>query len=164
MPQLLGKILEGAKPEISSAPVATQQTAPRDIPALPVTPETVGFMGSGIIGMILTILFLRRKTSRDKLEILKDGTEGLMLKTALEEKDKAMADARQAWSSKTDDARLIGQLTAENDYLKRELKVALEQLAEIRKGVQAVGQKVDRTKTDLDTASRNVSSGFTPLE
>lgn len=166
--QLVGLVANGADTRTGLSVNPTEQTTASvqqiipPIPALPVNGETATVVGSGVVGLIFSILFLRRKTSRDKLEILKDGTEGLMLRTAIDERAKAMQDARDAWSEKTSDARIIGQITAENEYLKRELAAAQEQIARIRRGVQVIGHNVDRVEEGLSKASNNLDDNASP--
>jgi len=116
--------------------------------------ETAAWLTGGVTAFITCLLWLRRRTSRDGLEVIKDRTEGKMLQTAIEERDKAMAQAADAWSQRTDDAATIARLGAENEYLKRELAAAQQQLADIRTGVMAVGRKVDETKSNLDEVER----------
>lgn len=133
-----------------------QPTAPP--PAFPVSGETAGVLGGGVMALVGAILWLRRKTSRDGVELIKDRTEGKLLQTALEERDKAMAQAREAWSHRTTDAGTIGQLTAENDYLKRELDAARLQITEIRRGVMDIGKKVDTAQAGLVAVERKVGA------
>lgn len=77
--------------------------------------------GGGALGSILTllgtILWFRRKISRDNLEIAKDHSEKRLLTVITEERDRAVLAAEAAWRTRTDDARLIGQLTGEVKHL-----------------------------------------------
>lgn len=130
----------------------------------PVTGETAGILGVGVSMVVGAILYLRRKTSRDGLEIFKDRTEGAMMKTIIEERDKAIAEAREAWAIVNANAREMGELTAENSYMKRELAEAREYITSIRRGVQDVGVKVDAMKSGLEKVEKKVGdSGFPPL-
>lgn len=138
-----------------STATVQQPTVP---PAPPVTGETAGWLGGSVMTLVGLILYLRRKTSRDGVELIKDRTEGALLKTALEERDNAMRMANEAWAKANADAGRIGQLTAENEYLKRELSDARAQITEIRQGVQQIGRKVDATQSSLATVERRVGN------
>lgn len=151
-------------PAQNTTATTSQPPPPAPTPVLPVNGETAGWLGVVLSGFVYWILHMRRKTSRDNVELLKDRTEGALLKTALQERDKAMADAREAWSKANADAGTIGQLRAENEYLKRELSDARALIAEIRHGVQQVGRKVDVAQSNLTTVEKRVgSSGSAPL-
>lgn len=124
----------------------------------------VGGIGSIVGGAIFAVVWFRRWISKEKLESLKDRTEGQMLNESRAERDKALTDAREAWKQLNSQQFQQGQLTAENAFLKRELADLREEMAAIRSGVQAVGRSVDRTKAKLDsTDTRLVNSGFAPL-
>lgn len=116
--------------------------------------ETAGWLAGGVATLVSGVLWLRRRTSRDGVELIKDRTEGRLLQTAIEERDKAMEQAREAWGQRTTDAGQLGQLRAENEYLKRELATAQQQITDIRAGVMAVGRNVDETKSRLEEVER----------
>lgn len=116
--------------------------------------ETAGWLGMAVATLVSGVLWLRRRTSRDGVELIKDRTEGKLLQTAIDERDKAMAQARDAWSQRTADAGALGQLRAENEYLKRELAAAQQLVTDIRRGVQEVGRKVDETQSNLQAVER----------
>ena len=116
--------------------------------------ETAGWLTGGVAAFITGLLWLRRRTSRDGLEVIKDRTEGKMLQTAIEERDKAMAQANEAWSQRTTDAGTIARLGAENEYLKRELAAAQQLITDIQRGVMGVGRNVDETKSRLEEVER----------
>jgi predicted nucleic acid-binding Zn-ribbon protein len=76
-----------------------------------------------------------------------------------------MRMSNEAWAKANADAGRIGQLTAENEYLKRELSDARAQITEIRQGVQQIGRKVDATQSSLATVERRVGNTVpAPLE
>ncbi len=99
--------------------------------------------GSGALGSILTLvgtaLWFRRKISRDNLEIARDVSEKKLLTVITEERDRAVLAAEQAWRTRTDDARLIGQLTGEvkhlteaNIHLIRDVGSLRDEIAQLR--------------------------------
>lgn len=135
-----------------------------DTSPYPVSTEQVGGIGFFVFSAIGAVLYLRRRLTKDKLESLKDRTEGLMLNDARTDRDKAMGDARQAWDRLNSMQQEHGRLIAENEYLRRELADAREQVTQIRQSVQQVGRKVDTAESSLKTAERRVSTtGPAPL-
>lgn len=150
-------------PQTPPATVATtvQLPVPREAPQIVVSPETAGGLGLIVSTLVGGIMYLRRRANRDGLRITEDRTEGTLLKTTLTERNQAAADAREAWLRSSSDARLIGQLTAENEYLKRELQDARDTVTKIRASVQAVGRGVDTVQKNLELTMNNVRSGNT---
>lgn len=136
----------------------TAVTIQPDTSAYPVSKEAVGGIGFFVASAIGAVLYLRRRLPKDKLEALKDRTEGLMLNEARAERDKAIADSRDAWSQLNAMQYKQGALTAENEYLKRELNDARALVTEIRQGVQQVGRRVDATESNLKAVERRVGS------
>lgn len=147
------------------AATTTAATVQVDQSPYPVSPEKVAGVGSFVGACIMAVLYMRRRLPKDKLEALKDRTEGLMLNEARADRDKAMADAREAWSQLNAMQRTYGELTAENNYLKEQLRVNLELVTEMRRGVQSVGQITDRVKGRMEETTKRIgSSGAAPLE
>lgn len=147
------------------AQTTTAVTVQPDMSPYPVTPEKVVGVGSFVGAVIMAVLYMRRRLPKDKLEALKDRTEGLMLNEARADREKAMADAREAWSQLNAMQRTFGELKAENGYLKEQLRVNLELVTEMRRGVQNVGRTVDTVKGHMEETTKRVgSSGITPLE
>ena len=142
---------------------ATAQQLVNPPPAFPVTPETAGGIGFTVASVIGALLYLRQRTSRVSLGVQQDRTEGKMLQSALDRAAAAEADAREAWAKANSDAGTIGQLRAENDYLKRELAAAQGQITIIRQGVQDVGRNVDKVQGALKKTGDNLDSGVVPL-
>lgn len=143
---------------------ATVQQLVNPPPAFPVTPETAGGIGFTVASVIGALLYLRQRTSRVSLGVQQDRTEGAMLERALSRAQAAEADAREAWSRTNADATLIGQLRAENEYLKRELVEARAQITEVRRGFEGLGKKVDAAENSLSSAEKKIGeSSTTPL-
>ncbi len=125
-------------------------------------------IGWGTGGLVVAGLWLRSKLSRDGVALkadsyLKDALDRATLNEAelKKERDQALADARAAWASKNADALELGQLRAQVDFLQQQLQQANATIGEIRRGVQAVGQKVDAVKRGTDKALSD--SGLVPL-
>lgn len=78
-------------------------------------------LGSSIIGTVISVamglLYLRRRISRDNLMVAKDVSEKRLMVVITEERDRAVLAAETAWRTRTEDAKLIGQLTAEVKHL-----------------------------------------------
>lgn len=134
---------------------------PREAPQISVSTETAGGLGVIVSALVGGIMYMRRRASRDGVRIVEDRTEGTLLKTTLTERNQATADAREAWLRSSADAREIGRLTAENEYLKRELQDARDTITKIRMSVQAVGRNVDTVQKNLDLTFENVRTGQT---
>lgn len=106
---------------------ATVQPAPT--PALPVTPETAYSLGGGALIVGMWLMWLRRKMSRDGLEIIKDRGEGTLVQTLLEvnaklvsENERLMLVANEAWSVRNADAVRIAQLEGMVEQLRRDMR------------------------------------------
>ena len=62
--------------------------------------------------IIGTILWLRRRVSRDNTEVAKDKGEKQLVERLITERDLAAADAREAWKQRNADAQSIARLEA----------------------------------------------------
>lgn len=80
--------------------------------SLPDAPEATSIWTLGA-GALASLMYMRRFISRQNVDINKDSAESNLIKTLQEERDKAMAAAQEAWKSKAEDAKLIGELTSE---------------------------------------------------
>lgn len=165
MTQMIRKITTGFLGLFSAlATAATAAAVNSAIPDSPVSGTTAGWIGTGVAAVIWAALQLRRKMSRDGLDMKGDRAGIDMLERAQKERDQAVADARAAWATKNADSLELGQLRAENAYLKEQLRANAELVAAIRRGVQDVGQKVDTVKGRMDTAEKRLTnSGNAPL-
>lgn len=98
----------------------TQQAAsvsqPAEFPASLPSVTGGGMIATGV-SLVAGLLWLRRRLSRDSLEVAKDASEKRLLSVITEERDRAVAVAEAAWATRTEDARLIGQLTSEVKHL-----------------------------------------------
>ena len=89
---------------------------PADFPTMPSLTSGGGLI-TAIVSGLMGVLWLRRRLSRDSLEVAKDVGEKRLLSVITEERDRAVAAAEAAWATRTEDARLIGQLTSEVKHL-----------------------------------------------
>lgn len=102
------------------------------------------------IGAVIAGFFwFRRKTSRDSTEITKDRAEENLVKTLATERDKAMADAREAWARRTQDAEQIARLYLENEYLKRDVATLTQRVGELQTSLDAVMHALSTIKPDF---------------
>lgn len=124
---------------MSKAGAATAITVavsePPTTPVLPINGDTAGYLGAGTLISSLLIIWLRRRLSRDGLEVAKDRAEGGMLKASMAMNESLARDnerlmtvnqklqdiANVAWSTRTDDAKRIAQLETTVIYMQREL-------------------------------------------
>lgn len=99
--------------------------------------------GGGAVSIAVTLvaalLWLRRKLSTDNLGVSKDSAESHLMKTLAAERDKAMAAAEEAWSMRTKDAVLIGELTGKvnhllevNESLRQEISTVRDEIKDLR--------------------------------
>lgn len=78
--------------------------------------------GGGVMSLIFALVYglmwLRKKYSADVLDVRRNAGEGDLLQVLSQERNQAMNDARQAWATRAEDAKLIGQLSTEVAGLK----------------------------------------------
>lgn len=82
----------------------------------------VSWVISAAGAVIAAVFWLRRKAHRDNTEITKDKAESNLVRTLIEERDRAMNEAREAWARRTKDAEQIATLHAENGHLKQDME------------------------------------------
>jgi hypothetical protein len=118
---------------------------PNEFPTLSWGPVNTGIL-SVIIGICAWLLKARVRFSKGSLEIKRDDTEGNLLDTLMEqrqalieERDKALEDAREAWATRASDAARIGQLTSEVKYLREELARIQTEFTRLRRYLAAKG-------------------------
>lgn len=143
--------------------LATAATA-AVIPDIPVNGTTAGVLGGGVAVIVAAAMKLRSIWSRDGVGRGADDYVQKALAHANSERDQFKAerdqltqDARAAWSSNNADALELGRLRAQVEFLTEALRVNNEMMAEIRRGVQFVGQKVDRVKDRQDSTLAELS-------
>ncbi|MCA0214665.1 MAG: hypothetical protein LCH79_15995 [Proteobacteria bacterium] len=121
-------------------------------PASPLPAPPHGDQISWIIGaaasFIATLLWLRRKTSRDSTEIAKDRAEENLIGTLRAERDRAMAAAAEAWDRRTKDAEEIAGLSAKNAYLEREVARLSTEMTQLQMRLAQVTDALARLPQD----------------
>lgn len=84
--------------------------------------------GGGITGAVGTLIFIvlafRKRISRDNLELTKDRAETNLIQTyqetiknLQEQNNKLDANAREAWRTRAEDAKRIGELSSKVEHL-----------------------------------------------
>lgn len=100
-----------------------QNASPPQLPDAP--PAGAGWvsvvLGSGGAALIYGALALRRRLSRDSVEVTKDRVEGALLEAVMKERDAAVTRADKLQTQATLDAGTIAGLTEKNTYLQQEL-------------------------------------------
>ncbi len=113
--------------------------------------------GGGITGMVAAILLvalaLRKRLSRDNLELTKDRAETNLIKTyqdtiknLQEQNAKLDENARTAWRTRADDAQRIGILSSK-----------VEHLSEVNETLRTNVQQMRMQMNDLVTLIRQMS-------
>lgn len=151
-------------PALTQAMTLQPLPMPKEAPQIAVNGETAGGLMLIVSTLAGGIMWMRTRHSKTGVALQEDVNNKDLLKTSLSERNQMAADMREAILRTAGDARLIGQLTAENEYLKRELVEARATIAEIRNSVKAVGQKVDAFQGALKQTERNVAARGLPYE
>jgi hypothetical protein len=76
-----------------------------------------GTVVTSIMSAMAAVLWVRRKLSKDNVELAKDRVEASVLQTISAERDRAVLAAEKAWQTRAEDAKLIGQLNGEVKHL-----------------------------------------------
>lgn len=104
---------------------------------------------SAVAGFVATLLYFRRKVSRDSTEITKDKAESNLVQTLRDERNEAMNAAREAWDRRTTDAEEIAGLRKENEYLKRDVAKLTTQVDELKAQLAVVFNALRTMKPDF---------------
>lgn len=97
--------------------------------------QTIAAWGAAGAGGIGTLALLRRRLSRDRTEVTKDAAEAEFVQLLLDERNRAITDGRAARAAHEENVRLIARLTAQNEYLSREVVRQREELGAFRRMV-----------------------------
>ncbi len=131
------------KNEVLVTPTPFVQKAIEDTPMY-------GLTGAAF-SIVAGILWLRRRTSRDGLEIAKDKSEGGVIKTlehqlskAIEERDKALATASEAWRVRTENAQKIATLEQQVKHLEENKMTTSERVQSLEKQLHQLQSLVAR--------------------
>jgi hypothetical protein len=100
------------------------------------------------------VLWIRKKFSR--VELVKDETEVNLIKTLIEERDKARlgeAESRgredAAWRARNDDAKMIGELSAEVRNFRSIEAERLAQIKELTEQVHTLRKEIHNMRDEL---------------
>lgn len=106
---------------------------------IPDAPEASSLwtLGAGAFG---AVMYLRKYISRQNVEINKDTAESKLIKMLQEERDKALAAAHDAWKTRAEDAKLIGELTSEVRSLRETVLQLKNEVDSFRLGLQGGAQ------------------------
>ena len=124
---------------------------------------TAAYQVGGIIGACAGgFLLMWARGSRTATGASKDKAERDIMATLIVERDKAMAQAADAWRHRTADAEAIARLTAENQSLHRDIVRMAEEIAKLRRSVDTLRAMVQRVVPNMPGEA--LSSGHAPLE
>lgn len=111
--------------------------APENFPVaqIPYGPYVGGAMGM-VLSVVGAILYVRRRLSRDNTAIAHEQSERNMLNKMSAERDRAMSAAEEAWRTRAEDAKLIGQLTGEVKHLTEANQNLIQDVESLRKDIK----------------------------
>jgi chromosome segregation ATPase len=101
-------------------------------------------------GALASLLYLRRFLSRQGVDIRKDSAESNLIKTLQDERDKAMAAAEKAWETRTEDAKLIGELTSEVRSSRVVIEDLKSKLSEMRTEMQQLSMELHSMRGEIN--------------
>lgn len=120
----------------------------------PDIPEGTGIWGSAVAGMGL-ILWLKRYLSRDKVEGSRDAAEVNLLaalqaerNALLEELTETRKREVEVWQARNEDARLIGELSAQVAHQSDLIKTLTEQINSMRRDMHTLRDAIATVKTE----------------
>lgn len=88
-------------------------------------------IGIGLGSLVTAATVLRRRLSRDRVELTKDKAEGTFVELLLRERDTAIDEARQAAAARQADAATIARLTVQVEHLQRDVDALRRLLAHL---------------------------------
>lgn len=100
--------------------------------------QTIGGLtaaGAAGIGVATSVAALRRRMSTDRTQRVSDKVESEFVELLLKERDKALADAREAWRVRQIDAEAIARLTSQNVYQQEEITRLMEEFATFKRRI-----------------------------
>ena len=112
--------------------------APAEFPVAQDFPYA-GLITSGLavaMSVVSVVLIIRRKISRDNTALKHDATERDMLQSMTNERNRAQAAAEEAWRTRAEDAKLIGQLTGEVKHLTEANQNLIQDVATMRQEIK----------------------------
>jgi uncharacterized protein (DUF3084 family) len=119
-------------------------------------------IGAWIAGCALGCLAMWLRASKAATTVTKDKAERDIIATLVIERDRAQADAREAWRQRTDDAQKIAKLSAEKEGLQRDVGRLTDEVARLRRSVDSLRALIQQHVPTMPTEA--LDSGHTPLE
>lgn len=124
---------------------------------------TTAYQLGAIVGAFaIGLLAMWARASKTATGARKDQAERDIIATLGVERDKAMAQAAEAWRQRTSDAKDVARLTAENESLHRDIARMAEEIAKLRRSVDILRAMVQRVVPNMPGEA--LSSGHAPLE
>jgi len=165
---LIAAACTGGIAAAATAAAVSSGAAPYDLPTGP--GALAAYVGTGVTALVVAALKLRTFLSRNSVNLTADNYLRESLEqskvdadVARRERDQAKSEVREAWTAANANAVELGQLRAENAYLRKQLADQSEAIAAIRRGVQHVGQQVDTVQSRLEETTKVTNSGIAPL-
>lgn len=111
--------------------------------------ELSTILGTALFTLVVTLLGIRRRASRDKAEITKDRAEESVITHLEKQRDKATTERdelyarlRAADNEKSDALNRVLKLTSEVEHLSGQIKI-------LKNLVEGLGSSLDQTKKEL---------------
>lgn len=127
-------------------------------------------LGSAIAGLLGLLIYLRKKLSRDRVDIQSNVAQVDLIGTLQKERDSArlgeeLARKREdeAWKLRNADALLIGGLTAKVQTFADSNAMLVTQVAEQKETISQLTSKVQALSEDLHSALRFLESTHATL-
>jgi hypothetical protein len=105
--------------------------------------------GAAIAAIGGAVLVLRRRLSRDNVEVAKDRAEAGLVELLRKERDSAFAEAKRVRDQRTADAEIIARLMSDKAHLEAEVR---RQRADYRRMVRELPAPIQRVLRDTGFA------------
>jgi hypothetical protein len=105
--------------------------------------------GTAVAAIGGAVLVLRRKLSRDNVEVAKDRAEAGLVELLRKERDSAFAEAKRVRDQRTADAEIIARLMSDKAHLEAEVR---RQRADYRRMVRELPAPIQRVLRDTGFA------------
>ncbi len=108
-------------------------------------------IATGVIGLVTTLLALKRRASRDKVELVKDRAEESIINHLEKQRDKAMEDVGKMQvkmmvleTEKNDAYQRVSKLTNEMQHLTSQVRI-------LKDLVERLGNNLDETRIEMQS-------------
>jgi hypothetical protein len=105
--------------------------------------------GAAVAAIGGAVLVLRRRLSRDNVEVAKDRAEAGLVELLRKERDSAFAEAKRVRDQRTADAEIIARLMSDKAHLEAEVR---RQRADYRRMVRELPAPIQRVLRDTGFA------------